>query len=587
MLGSTARRMLGFALAAFRSVGAVALIGLLGALTACWDGTSTVQAVSTTQQLVSISLSPPDASLAAGLTQHLTATGIYSDGSKRNISSSVAWTSSRTAIATISGNGTAMGLSSGSTTITASAGSISGTTTLTVTAVQLVSIGVTPAAPRIALGTIQALKAIGMYSDNSIHDVTDTVSWESATPTVAAVDNAGQAIGSSVGETLITATLGGVTSPGVTLKVTGATLVSITVTPAIATLANGTQQQFTATGTYSDRSTQDLSSSTTWSSSAPAVATLGSNGLANATGVGITSITAALSGVTATLGAVSSAPVALNVTPATLVSIGVTPGAPSIALGTSEQFTATGIYTDNSTQDLTTAAAWVSSSASVASIGNAAGSNGLAVSLSAGSTTITAVVGSVTSGPVMLTVTAATLVSIAITPAAPSIALGTQQQLTATGSFADNSTQDVTTQVAWVSDDAGVASISNASGTQGLASSVATGAANISATLGAVSAAPITLTVTLVPLVSIYLVNPLASVLLGDSVQYRAEGIYADSSVQDVTTLVTWASSDTTVATISNAAGSNSVVTPLTTGTTIISATLGNVSLSIPLTVFP
>ena len=148
------------------------------------------QNVSTTPQLVSISLSPLDSSMAAGLNQQLTATGLYSDGFKQDISSSVGWSSSQTAIATISGSGTVTGLASGSTTITAEAGDIAGTTKLTVTAAHLVSIGVTPAAPSIALGTTRAFKATATYSDNSIHDVTDTVSWQSVTPTVAAVSSA-------------------------------------------------------------------------------------------------------------------------------------------------------------------------------------------------------------------------------------------------------------------------------------------------------------------------------------------------------------------------------------------------------------
>jgi trimeric autotransporter adhesin len=676
MLGSAARRMLVLALAAVRSVSAVALIGLLGALTGCWDGTSTVQSVSTIQQLESISLSPPDTSLAPGLTQQLTATGIYSDGSKQNISSSVAWTSSRSAVAAISGSGTATGLSSGSTTITAAAGGITGTTALNVTAAHLVSIGITPAAPSIALGTTQTLIATGVYSDNSTHDVTDAVSWESETPAVAAVSSAGMASGTTVGQTLITATLGGVTSPGVTLKVTAATLVSIGVTPGTRSIALGTGEQFTATGIYTDNSTQNLTTAAIWISSSTSVASIsnasGSNGLAASLGVGSTTITALV-------GSVASGPVTLTVTPATLVSIGVTPGAPSIALGTGEQFTATGIYTDNSTQNLTTAATWNSSVTSVASISNASGSNGLAASLSAGSTTITAVVGSVTSGPVTLTVTpatlvsigvtsgaasialgtgeqftatgtytdnssqdlttaatwvalpttvasisnaagsnglatalavgstmitavsgsitsnpvtltvsAATLVSIAITPTAPSIGFGAQQQLTATGTYTDNSTQDLTTQVVWASNN-GVATISNASGTEGVASSVAIGTALISATLGSVTATPITLTVTSATVASIFMVHPPLTWQLGGSLppQFDAEALYTDNSTQNVTNLVTWTSSDTTVATISNAAGSNGVATALTAGSTIITATLDSETANTTLMVIP
>jgi len=49
------------------------------------------------------------------------------------------------------------------------------------------------------------------------------------------------------------------------------TLTSIAVTPSAPTLAVGATQQFTATGTYSDGSTQDLTPQVTWASSSPAV----------------------------------------------------------------------------------------------------------------------------------------------------------------------------------------------------------------------------------------------------------------------------------------------------------------------------
>ncbi|MBI5846564.1 MAG: Ig-like domain-containing protein, partial [Nitrospirae bacterium] len=73
---------------------------------------------------------------------------------------------------------------------------------------------------------------------------------------------------------------------------TSATLVSIIVTPANPSITVGNTQQFTAIGTYSDSSTQDLSSSATWTSSNSAVATINITGLATATTAGVTTITA-------------------------------------------------------------------------------------------------------------------------------------------------------------------------------------------------------------------------------------------------------------------------------------------------------
>jgi len=80
----------------------------------------------------------------------------------------------------------------------------------------------------------------------------------------------------------------------------------------------------------------------------------------------------------------------LTVTSALLVSIEVTPPNPQLAAGTTQQFTATGLFTDNNTQNLTTQVTWQSSNATIATISNAAGSQGLATSVGVGTTPITA-----------------------------------------------------------------------------------------------------------------------------------------------------------------------------------------------------
>ncbi len=74
------------------------------------------------------------------------------------------------------------------------------------------------------------------------------------------------------------------------------------------------------------------------------------------------------------------------------MSIEVSPAAPSIANGLTQQFTATGLYSDNSTQDLTTEVTWASTDAAVATVSN----TGLATAASVGSTTVSATSGAVT-----------------------------------------------------------------------------------------------------------------------------------------------------------------------------------------------
>ncbi len=88
----------------------------------------------------------------------------------------------------------------------------------------------------------------------------------------------------------------------------------------------------------------------------------------------------------------------------TLVSIAVTPDNPFVAPGTTAQFIATGVYSDNSTKNLTTSVIWSSATLSVAIISNATGSQGSATSISTGITAITAVSGGVL-GSTLMTVT--------------------------------------------------------------------------------------------------------------------------------------------------------------------------------------
>ncbi len=88
--------------------------------------------------LTSIAVTPSNPTIQAGGTQQLTATGTYSDSSTQNLTSQVTWASSKTTIATVTSAGLASGLSGGNTTITATLGSVSGNTLLTVQPATLV-----------------------------------------------------------------------------------------------------------------------------------------------------------------------------------------------------------------------------------------------------------------------------------------------------------------------------------------------------------------------------------------------------------------------------------------------------------------
>ncbi|HXQ44795.1 MAG TPA: Ig-like domain-containing protein, partial [Acidimicrobiales bacterium] len=111
-----------------------------------------------------------------------------------------------------------------------------------------------------------------------------------------ATGSQGLATGVSTGVVTITATDPTTLIPGTAvLTVLPAVLLSITVAPTVASVPAGQTQQFTATGYYSDLSTQNLTDSVTWSTSG-AAATIsnatGSQGLATGVSTGVVTITA-------------------------------------------------------------------------------------------------------------------------------------------------------------------------------------------------------------------------------------------------------------------------------------------------------
>lgn len=95
----------------------------------------------TTATLDSIAVTPTNPSIAPENSQQFTATGTYSDGTTKDITNEVTWSSSDTSVATIDGSGYATAITAGTTTITATLGGVSGSTTLTVTSGETTSRG--------------------------------------------------------------------------------------------------------------------------------------------------------------------------------------------------------------------------------------------------------------------------------------------------------------------------------------------------------------------------------------------------------------------------------------------------------------
>ena len=206
------------------------------------------------------------------------------------------WASATTSVATITAAGLATGVATGTSTISATLGGVTGSTVLTVTAAVLQSIAVTPANPSDRQG-----------ADRAVHRHRHLLRRLDAGPDQPGDLGLGHDLGGhdhrgrpghrrGHGHLHDHAPRSAAVTGSTVLTVTAAALQSIAVTPANPSIAKGTTQQFTATGTFSDNSTQDLTSQVTWASADPAVATITAAGLATGVATGTSTITATLGG---------------------------------------------------------------------------------------------------------------------------------------------------------------------------------------------------------------------------------------------------------------------------------------------------
>jgi hypothetical protein len=538
---------------------ATRLVLLATVALACWLNPAT--ASGSGPVLVSIAITPTSPSIAVGTKQQFTATGTYSHGSKRDLTNSATWTSSVPSVATISGTGLATGIAAGSTTIQAAVGSINGSTGLTVTAQGSFTIAASPTSLSVVQGNQRtstitttvsggfnsaiSLSASGVPSGMTVSfnpnpipapgagnstmtitvgsstplgtypitvtgngggiqqtaTVTLTVSaattisyvqgnyatphpsattvnvtfnaaqaagdlnvlvvgWNDSTASVSSVaDSKGNAYTLSIGPTIVSGALS--QSIYYAKNIAAAAAGANTVTVTFSTAAASPDIRIVEYSGADPNNPVDVTAANTGisaTSSSGSATTTNATDLIFGANIVLTTTTGPGSGFTSRLltspdgdiaedeavsatGSYSAtAPlsssgswimqmVAFRTASGSgpvLVSIAVTPTSPSIAVGTKQQFTATGTYSDGSKQDLTNSATWTSSVPSVATIS----STGLATGIAAGSTTIQAAVGSI-NGSTGLTVTA----GFSVSPRAAVVTFTQTQQFNATTGF--------------------------------------------------------------------------------------------------------------------------------------------------------
>lgn len=262
-------------------------------------------------KLTKIEVNPDNKSIAKGAALQFSATGIFDDGTQRDLTSSVSWQASPSTVANISAQGDLTGVGKGVAQVSAAYQGVSGSASVTVGSATLVSISVSAHESSLPLGESEPMTATGSFSDGTTQNVTQSVTWSSSGPQVASVNSTGVVEGKGLGTATITATVGSVAGTA-KLTVSPAVAVVLNVTPATTSLLLGSSSQFQAIATFSDGTTQDLTATATWTSKQPGVVSVSATGLATTVHVGTAEILAESAGLTGST--------AITVTPLMIVS---------------------------------------------------------------------------------------------------------------------------------------------------------------------------------------------------------------------------------------------------------------------------
>ena len=173
----------------------------------------------------------------------------------------------------------------------------------------------------------------------------------------------------------------------------------------------------------------------------------------------------------------------------------------TVAVGANLKLSAIATYAGGGSKDVTSLASWASGNTSVVKVGDAAGTKGSVTGISPGTSAIYATYGG--QGAVaQVTVPAptVTVVSVSVAPATAQIAVNAMQSFTATASYSDATTGDVTKLAAWSSAGSLVATVSSAPGSEGVATGKSAGKTTIVAAFGGKSGnAALTVTVPVGP----------------------------------------------------------------------------------------
>jgi uncharacterized protein YjdB len=255
-------------------------------------------------RVATVTVAPASVTVATGQSVQLTDTLRAASG-KVLTGRTVTWSSEIPGVATVSATGIVTAVSPGVVVISATSEGKSGSATVTVSAIPVGSVTVTPASVALLIGGTAQLTATAKDANGNVLPGR-IPSWSTSKATVATVSGSGFVTAVGVGDASITAVIEGVSgSSAVTVSIPA--VASVTVTPSTVGLVTGETAQLTAIAKDANGNTL-TDRPFTWSSANEAAAKVSASGLVTAVSVGSATITATSEGKSGTSAVTVTAP---------------------------------------------------------------------------------------------------------------------------------------------------------------------------------------------------------------------------------------------------------------------------------------
>ena len=502
-------------------------------------------------RVAAITVQPAEATTNVGKRVPLNALALDPEGHELD-DQDLIWTSADTSVAIVSDIGEVTARRIGSTVITATNGTKTGTATLTVLAPQVASVALSPATAALLVG--DTVRFAAQPRDEEEQAITGrSVKWSIANPAIAKISG-GVLIGLAAGTTVAIATVDGV-SDSATVAVSARPVASVSVVPGIITLASG-KRTLLGTSALDDLGNSIDDKIVTWSSDNEEVATVSSTGTVSALSTGTATITASVSTKGSNgKGKTGKGQVKVVTTAVPIATVTISPASATVITGSTKQLTA--IAKDSGGTELGgRSIAWASGNSSVATVS----SSGLVTAVAPGQATISASAEGKT-GSSTITVTVPPVASLLVSPSSAELLVGKSVTLAATTLDSDGKTL-TGRGISWSSSKSSIATVSSS----GVVTGVAIGSAWVVASSeGKKDSASVT--VTLPPVASVS-VSP-SSVSLDVGGTKALTVTLKDASGNTLSgRSVTWVSSDKAVTTVS----SSGVVTAVGAGSATMTA---------------